>query len=155
MIEALTKRTQDGGTEVVNAKAGKVRSMHNSGRMDFCLAGVSWHTLFCCCWSPGSKIATACPANMPTLTPTFVMCVPAACVCVCRLPVQGSATLSMAYAAALFGDAVLRGLNGATATECAYVESDVTDVPYFATKVKLGTEGELGGLLNKAPGSGR
>lgn len=55
---------------------------------------------------------------------------------------QGSATLSMAYAAALFGDAVLRGLNGATATECAYVESDVTDVPFFATKVKLGTEGE-------------
>jgi malate dehydrogenase len=48
----------------------------------------------------------------------------------------------MAYAAALFGDAVLRGLNGATATECAYVESDVTDVPFFATKVKLGTEGE-------------
>jgi hypothetical protein len=48
----------------------------------------------------------------------------------------------MAYAAALFGDAVLRGLNGATATECAYVDSDVTDVPYFATKVKLGTEGE-------------
>jgi malate dehydrogenase len=76
VIEALTKRTQDGGTEVVTAKAGK-----------------------------------------------------------------GSATLSMAYAAALFGDAVLRGLNGATATECAYVESDVTDVPFFATKVKLGTEG--------------
>ncbi len=25
VIEALTKRTQDGGTEVVNAKAGKVR----------------------------------------------------------------------------------------------------------------------------------
>jgi malate dehydrogenase len=48
----------------------------------------------------------------------------------------------MAYAAALFADAVLRGLNGATATECAYVESTVTDVPFFATKVKLGTEGE-------------
>jgi len=76
VIEALTKRTQDGGTEVVNAKAGK-----------------------------------------------------------------GSATLSMAYAAALFADAVLRGLNGSTATECTYVESDVTDVPFFATKVKLGTEG--------------
>jgi malate dehydrogenase len=55
---------------------------------------------------------------------------------------QGSATLSMAYAAALFGDAVLRGLNGSTATECAYVDSDVTDVPFFATKVKLGTDGE-------------
>eukprot|EP00775_Hariotina_reticulata_P011638 gene11638-11783_t len=76
VIEALTKRTQDGGTEVVEAKAGK-----------------------------------------------------------------GSATLSMAYAAALFADACLRGLNGATATECTYVESDVTDLPYFSTKVKLGSEG--------------
>lgn len=74
------------------------------------------------------------------------------CVCVPDF-LQGSATLSMAYAAALFGDAVLRGLNGATATECAYVESDVTDVPYFATKVKLGTEGEWG--LPEASGSGR
>ena len=64
---------------------------------------------------------------------------------VCLL--QGSATLSMAYAAALFADAVLRGLNGSTATECAYVDSDVTDVPYFATKVKLGTEGERGGAV--------
>jgi malate dehydrogenase len=48
----------------------------------------------------------------------------------------------MAYAAALFADACLRGLNGATATECSYVESTVTDLPYFASKVKLGTEGE-------------
>lgn len=56
---------------------------------------------------------------------------------------QGSATLSMAYAAALFADACLRGMNGATATECTYVESEVTDLPFFATKVKLGTEGEL------------
>lgn len=76
VIEALTKRTQDGGTEVVNAKAGK-----------------------------------------------------------------GSATLSMAYAAALFADAVLRGLNGSTATECTFVESSVTDLPFFASKVKLSTEG--------------
>jgi malate dehydrogenase len=75
-IDALTKRTQDGGTEVVTAKAGK-----------------------------------------------------------------GSATLSMAYAAALFADACLRGLNGQVATECTYVESSVTDLPFFATKVKLSTEG--------------
>lgn len=74
--DALTKRTQDGGTEVVTAKAGK-----------------------------------------------------------------GSATLSMAYAAALFADACLRGLNGTPTYECAYVESTVTDAPYFATRVKLGTEG--------------
>jgi malate dehydrogenase len=48
----------------------------------------------------------------------------------------------MAYAAALFADACLRGLNGAVATECTYVESPVIpDVPFFATKVKLGTEG--------------
>lgn len=49
----------------------------------------------------------------------------------------------MAYAAALFADACLRGLNGATATECTYVESTVDpNLPYLATKVKLGTEGE-------------
>ncbi|KAI8465389.1 MAG: malate dehydrogenase [Monoraphidium minutum] len=76
-IDALTKRTQDGGTEVVLAKAGK-----------------------------------------------------------------GSATLSMAYAAALFADACLRGLNGQVATECCYVESSVEpDVPFFASRVKLSAEG--------------
>lgn len=69
---------------------------------------------------------------------TYVLSHAVCIVCV----TQGSATLSMAYAAALFGDAVLRGLNGSTATECAYVESDVTDSPYFATKIKLGTEGK-------------
>ena len=75
-LDALTKRTQDGGTEVVQAKAGK-----------------------------------------------------------------GSATLSMAYAAALFADSCLRGLNGLPTVECTYVESTVTDAAYFATKCKLGTEG--------------
>ncbi|GAX81385.1 hypothetical protein CEUSTIGMA_g8816.t1 [Chlamydomonas eustigma] len=75
-LDALTKRTQDGGTEVVQAKAGK-----------------------------------------------------------------GSATLSMAYAAALFADSCLRGLNGQPTIECSYVESTVTEAPYFATKVKLSTEG--------------
>lgn len=76
-IDALTKRTQDGGTEVVQAKAGK-----------------------------------------------------------------GSATLSMAYAGALFADACLRGLNGVSdVVECTYVESSVTEVPFFSSKVKLGPEG--------------
>merc|ERR1719198_2923800 len=76
-IDALTKRTQDGGTEVVAAKAGK-----------------------------------------------------------------GSATLSMAYAGALFGDAVLRGLDGAPdVVECSYVESTITEAPYFSSKVKLGPNG--------------
>lgn len=75
-LEALTKRTQDGGTEVVQAKAGK-----------------------------------------------------------------GSATLSMAYAAALFADSCLQGLNGKPTYEYTYVESTITEAPFFASKVKLSTEG--------------
>ncbi|KAK9820025.1 hypothetical protein WJX72_005244 [[Myrmecia] bisecta] len=83
-VDQLTKRTQDGGTEVVQAKAGK-----------------------------------------------------------------GSATLSMAYAGALFADACLRGLNGeANVFEYSYVESDVTELPFFSSKIKLGSEGveEIYGL---------
>ncbi|CAN1179401.1 Malate dehydrogenase 1, mitochondrial [Linum perenne] len=83
-IVALTKRTQDGGTEVVEAKAGK-----------------------------------------------------------------GSATLSMAYAGALFADACLKGLNGVPdVIECTYVQSTVTELPFFASKVRLGKNGveEIFGL---------
>ena len=77
VLDALTKRTQDGGTEVVLAKDGK-----------------------------------------------------------------GSATLSMAYAGALFADAAIRGLNGVQdVVECTYVESTVTESPFFSSKVKLGPEG--------------
>jgi len=75
-IPALDKRIQDGGTEVVNAKAGK-----------------------------------------------------------------GSATLSMAYAGARFGGAVLKGLNGTPTDECAYVKSSVTELPYFSSKVTFGVNG--------------
>lgn len=76
-IKALTKRTQDGGTEVVEAKAGK-----------------------------------------------------------------GSATLSMAYAGALFADACLKGLNGVpNVVECSYVQSNITELPFFASKVRLGKNG--------------
>ncbi|GKA77568.1 malate dehydrogenase, mitochondrial [Tanacetum coccineum] len=76
-IVALTKRTQDGGTEVVEAKAGK-----------------------------------------------------------------GSATLSMAYAGAIFADACLKGLNGVPdVVECSFVQSNVTELPFFASKVRLGKNG--------------
>ncbi|KAL5222570.1 hypothetical protein ABZP36_027283 [Zizania latifolia] len=76
-IKALTKRTQDGGTEVVEAKAGK-----------------------------------------------------------------GSATLSMAYAGAVFANACLKGLNGVPdIIECSFVQSTVTELPFFASKVKLGKNG--------------
>ncbi|KAE9592881.1 hypothetical protein Lal_00029439 [Lupinus albus] len=77
VIQALTKRTQDGGTEVVEAKAGK-----------------------------------------------------------------GSATLSMAYAGAFFADACLKGLNGVPdVVECSFVQSTVTELPFFASKVRLGKNG--------------
>ncbi|CAH8281802.1 unnamed protein product [Eruca vesicaria subsp. sativa] len=55
----------------------------------------------------------------------------------------GSATLSMAYAAAKFADACLRGLRGdANVIECSFVASHVvTELPFFATKVRLGRIG--------------
>merc|ERR1711977_218668 len=76
-LEALDKRVQDAGTEVVNAKNGK-----------------------------------------------------------------GSATLSMAYAGARFGSAILRGLAGEETIECAYVQSDVVEgMGYFSSKVTFGAGG--------------
>ncbi|KAK9818324.1 hypothetical protein WJX72_010603 [[Myrmecia] bisecta] len=66
----------------------------------------------------------------------------------------GSATLSMAYAAARMAESVLLGLEGnADVYECAYVESDVTELPYFATKVRLGPNGveEVLGLGELSP----
>ncbi|VFQ69137.1 unnamed protein product [Cuscuta campestris] len=54
----------------------------------------------------------------------------------------GSATLSMAYAAVKFADACLRGLRGdAGVVECAFVASQVTELPFFASKVRLGRNG--------------
>lgn len=76
--DALTKRVQDGGTEVVEAKAG-----------------------------------------------------------------AGSATLSMAYAAAQFAEACLRGLRGEGGVEtCAFVASaNVPGAEFFASRVTLGRGG--------------
>ncbi|KAB2600692.1 malate dehydrogenase [Pyrus ussuriensis x Pyrus communis] len=53
-----------------------------------------------------------------------------------------SATLSMAYAAVEFAYACLRGLRGdAGVVECTFVASEVTELPFFATKVRLGRSG--------------
>jgi len=58
---------------------------------------------------------------------------------------KGSATLSMAYAGARLGRAVLKGLAGGSASECAYVEQEVTygdvTVNYFTSKVVFGKDG--------------
>merc|ERR1711913_245225 len=54
----------------------------------------------------------------------------------------GSATLSMAYAAARFTDSLIKGMKGVEGvTECAYVQSDVTEATYFATPIVLGPNG--------------
>jgi malate dehydrogenase len=56
---------------------------------------------------------------------------------------QGSATLSMAYAGAIFTEYVLRALNGERGIKaCAYVESPlVKGIEYFASPVELGPNG--------------
>merc|ERR1711939_220391 len=54
----------------------------------------------------------------------------------------GSATLSMAYAAARFTDSLIKGMSGQEGVvECAYVASDVTEAKYFATPLVLGPSG--------------
>lgn len=53
--------------------------------------------------------------------------------------VQGSATLSMAYAAAKFAENLIEALEGAQGKiECAYVKSSETEAAYFATPLLLG-----------------
>jgi malate dehydrogenase len=54
---------------------------------------------------------------------------------------KGSATLSMAYAAARFAKSVLAGLSGKRRVECVYCASTLTDLPYFAQKVVFGETG--------------
>lgn len=54
----------------------------------------------------------------------------------------GSATLSMAYAAARFVESSLRALDGdGDVYECSYVQSDLTELPYFASRIKIGKKG--------------
>ncbi|KAK1316658.1 hypothetical protein QJS10_CPA05g01645 [Acorus calamus] len=105
-INYLTDRIQNGGTEVVEAKAG---------------------------------------AGSATLS----MVGPTAFQNICFFPHIGQA-----FAAAKFADACLRGLRGdAGIVECAFVASQVTELPFFASKVRLGRGGAEEilplGLLNE------
>lgn len=54
---------------------------------------------------------------------------------------KGSATLSMAYAGARFAKSVLAGLDGERRTECVYMASSVTELPFFAQRVTFGPGG--------------
>ncbi|XP_078429602.1 malate dehydrogenase [Wolffia australiana] len=54
----------------------------------------------------------------------------------------GSATLSMAYAAARFVESSLRALDGdGDVYECVFVQSELTELPFFASRVKIGRHG--------------
>lgn len=53
----------------------------------------------------------------------------------------GSATLSMAYAAARFTDSLMKAKAGKEVVECTFIASSVTESPYFATPVLLGPNG--------------
>ncbi|KAF4751734.1 hypothetical protein FOZ63_000006 [Perkinsus olseni] len=53
----------------------------------------------------------------------------------------GSATLSMAYAAAKFVDVVIRGQRGQITTACAYINEPFEDVSYFSYRCDFGPEG--------------
>ncbi|URD99450.1 Rapamycin binding domain [Musa troglodytarum] len=55
---------------------------------------------------------------------------------------NGGTEVVEAFAAAKFADACLRGLRGdAGIVECAFVASQVTELPFFASKVRLGRGG--------------
>merc|ERR1711920_399534 len=54
---------------------------------------------------------------------------------------KGSATLPMAYAGARLASSILSGLAGKPTVECAYVSSNLTELPYFTSRVKFGKEG--------------
>ena len=59
----------------------------------------------------------------------------------------GSATLSMAYAAARFTDSLIKAMSGQEGVvECSYVASDITESPYFATPILLGPSGVVKNL---------
>ncbi|MGC6359256.1 malate dehydrogenase [Bisgaard Taxon 45] len=53
----------------------------------------------------------------------------------------GSATLSMAQAAARFALSLVKGLSGENVVECTYVEGDGQYARFFAQPVRLGKEG--------------
>ena len=53
----------------------------------------------------------------------------------------GSATLSMAYAAARFTDSLMKAKAGKEVVECTFIASSITESPYFSTPCKLGPKG--------------
>jgi malate dehydrogenase len=46
-----------------------------------------------------------------------------------------------AYAAFKFAESCMKAMHGQTITECAYVASQLTPLPFFASPVRLGPHG--------------
>jgi len=59
----------------------------------------------------------------------------------------GSATLSMAYAAARFADSFVRAMNGEEVVECAYIKNEGglpgVNVEYFSTPLLIAADGTV------------
>lgn len=53
----------------------------------------------------------------------------------------GSATLSMAYAGFLFTENVLKAMQGEDIVQCSFVESSLTELPYFASPCRFSANG--------------
>nr|CAH7762892.1 unnamed protein product [Callosobruchus chinensis] len=146
-LDALTKRVQEAGTEVVNAKVG-----HGSATLSMAYAGARFanSVLRGLC---GERDVIECAFVMSDVTEVEYLSTPlklGKCgveencgVGVVKAKVgHGSATLSMAYAGARFANSVMRGLKGeSNVIECCYVQSDVTEAAYFANPVVLGKGG--------------
>jgi len=66
---------------------------------------------------------------------------------------KGSATLSMAFAAARFAQSCLKGLSGVSTDEFSFVASSVTECSFFSSKVTLGPDGvsQVHGLGELSP----
>ena len=135
-LQALTDRIQDAGTEVVKAKVR--RCMHGPLSMLKMIAQSSCRRVAADVSAGDSRAAHLCrtlDAEAPALHDSDYMA--------CLLQAgKGSATLSMAYAAAKFGEACLQAMAGMPGVvECAYVDSHLTDLSFFASQLKLGTAG--------------
>ncbi|KHN18555.1 Geranylgeranyl diphosphate reductase, chloroplastic [Glycine soja] len=158
-IEELTVRIQNAGTEVVEAKAGTGSATLSMAYLDVVRANT---------FVAQRKNLKLIDVDVPvvgghagiTILPLLSKTRPSASFTdeeIDELTVRiqsagtevveakagtGSATLSMAYAAARFVESSLRALDGdGDVYECSFVESNLTDLPFFASRVKLGRTG--------------
>lgn len=127
----LTERIQNAGTEVVEAKVclhlnclpKRYDASSRPSIAERCTPAVS-HTLF-----GAGRLWAANSFARETNDRQITMHLPKAG--------KGSATLSMAYAAAAFAESCLKAMAGESdVTEYAYVDSSIVEgVPFFASKV--------------------